>query len=46
MTLIPLLLANILQPLINIADAVLEAFHNAGLSWGMAIIALQPRAGS
>ena len=40
MTLIPLLLANILQPLINVADAVLEAFHNAGLSWGMTIIAL------
>jgi YidC/Oxa1 family membrane protein insertase len=33
-------LANILQPLINVADAVLEAFHGAGLSWGMAIIAL------
>ena len=34
-------LANILQPLINIADSVLNFFHdNAGLSWGGAIIAL------
>ena len=32
--------ANILQPLIDIANAVLEAFHNWGLSWGGAIIAL------
>ncbi len=32
--------ANILQPLINIANGVLEAFHDWGLSWGMAIIAL------
>jgi YidC/Oxa1 family membrane protein insertase len=33
--------ANILQPLINIANAVLQFFHdNAGLSWGMSIIAL------
>ncbi len=33
--------ANILQPLINIANAVLQFFHDqAGLSWGMAIIAL------
>ena len=33
--------ANILQPLINIANAVLKFFHdNAGLSWGMSIIAL------
>lgn len=33
--------ANVLQPLIDIADAVLQFFHDeAGLSWGMAIIAL------
>jgi len=32
--------ANILQPLINVADAVLSAFHGFGLSWGAAIIAL------
>jgi YidC/Oxa1 family membrane protein insertase len=33
--------ANILQPLIDIADAVLTFFHDdAGLSWGGAIIAL------
>lgn len=33
--------ANLLQPLINIANAVLKFFHdNAGLSWGMSIIAL------
>jgi YidC/Oxa1 family membrane protein insertase len=33
--------ANILQPLINIANAVLQFFHdNAGLSWGGSIIAL------
>ena len=33
--------ANILQPLIDVADSVLNFFHdNAGLSWGMAIIAL------
>jgi YidC/Oxa1 family membrane protein insertase len=33
--------ANILQPLIDVADAVLTFFHdNAGLSWGMSIIAL------
>jgi len=32
--------ANILQPLINVADAVLSAFHDLGLSWGAAIIAL------
>jgi YidC/Oxa1 family membrane protein insertase len=32
---------NILQPLIDIANSVLEFFHdNVGLSWGMAIIAL------
>lgn len=35
-----ILLANILQPLINIADAVLSAFHGLGLSWGASIIAL------
>lgn len=33
-------IANILQPLIDIANAVLEAFHDMGLSWGGAIIAL------
>ncbi len=32
--------ANILQPLINIADSVLVFFHDNGLSWGAAIIAL------
>jgi YidC/Oxa1 family membrane protein insertase len=33
--------ANILQPLIDIANGVLQFFHdNAGLSWGGAIIAL------
>lgn len=33
--------ANILQPLIDIVNAVLKFFHdNAGLSWGMSIIAL------
>jgi YidC/Oxa1 family membrane protein insertase len=33
--------ANILQPLINIANGVLQFFHDsAGLSWGMSIIAL------
>jgi YidC/Oxa1 family membrane protein insertase len=33
--------ANVLQPLIDVANAVLEFFHdNAGLSWGMSIIAL------
>jgi YidC/Oxa1 family membrane protein insertase len=33
--------ANILQPLIDIANAVLQFFHdNVGLSWGMSIIAL------
>ncbi len=35
------LTANILQPLINIANGVLQFFHDsAGLSWGMSIIAL------
>jgi len=33
--------ANILQPLIDVANAVLQFFHDdIGLSWGMAIIAL------
>jgi YidC/Oxa1 family membrane protein insertase len=33
--------ANVLQPLIDVANAVLQFFHdNAGLSWGMSIIAL------
>src|SRR5206468_1725938 len=30
----------ILQPLINVADAVLNFFHDLGFSWGMAIILL------
>ncbi len=35
------LIANILQPLINIANGVLQFFHDdVGLSWGGAIIAL------
>jgi YidC/Oxa1 family membrane protein insertase len=33
--------AHILQPLIDVANSVLQFFHdNAGLSWGMSIIAL------
>jgi YidC/Oxa1 family membrane protein insertase len=33
--------ANILQPLIDVVNSVLKFFHdNAGLSWGMSIIAL------
>lgn len=33
--------ANILQPLIDVANSVLKFFHdNAGLSWGMSIVAL------
>ena len=33
--------ANVLQPLIDIANAVLQFFHDSvGLSWGMSIIAL------
>jgi YidC/Oxa1 family membrane protein insertase len=33
--------ANILQPLIDVANGVLQFFHdNVGLSWGMSIIAL------
>ena len=33
-------IANILQPLIDVANAVLQTFHDWGLSWGGAIIAL------
>ena len=33
-------ISNILQPLIDIADAVLVFFHDQGLSWGASIIAL------
>jgi YidC/Oxa1 family membrane protein insertase len=34
-------LANILQPLIDVADAIIKFCHdNVGLSWGLAIIAL------
>jgi YidC/Oxa1 family membrane protein insertase len=34
-------IANVLQPLIDIANAVLQFFHDdVGLSWGMSIIAL------
>jgi YidC/Oxa1 family membrane protein insertase len=34
-------LANVLQPLIDVGNSVLEFFHDdVGLSWGMAIIAL------
>ncbi|HKF80961.1 MAG TPA: membrane protein insertase YidC, partial [Thermoleophilaceae bacterium] len=34
-------LANILQPLIDLADAIIKFCHdNVGLSWGLAIIAL------
>src|ERR1700709_553646 len=39
--------ANILQPLIDVANAVLQFFHNnVGLSWGMSIVAITfcPRA--
>jgi len=36
-----IVIANILQPLIDVANEVLQFFHdNAGLSWGMSIIAL------
>src|SRR3954452_11513802 len=36
-----MLAANILQPLIDLANGVLQFFHdNVGLSWGMSIIAL------
>lgn len=34
------IIANILQPLINVASAVLNAFHDFGLSWGFSIMAL------
>jgi len=34
-------IANILQPLIDVANAVLQFFHDdVGLSWGFSIIAL------
>ena len=34
-------LANILQPLIDVADSVIKFFHDdVGFSWGIAIIAL------
>ena len=34
-------LANVLQPLINVFDAILKVFHDdIGLGWGLAIIAL------
>jgi YidC/Oxa1 family membrane protein insertase len=34
-------LANILQPLIDLADAIIKFCHNdVGLSWGLAIIAM------
>jgi YidC/Oxa1 family membrane protein insertase len=36
----PIPVANILQPLIDFASGVLVWFHDAGLSWGGAIIAL------
>lgn len=32
--------ANILQPLIDIADAVIQFFHDLGLGWGASIVAL------
>jgi YidC/Oxa1 family membrane protein insertase len=32
--------ANVLQPLIDVADAVLNFFHDAGFSWGVSIILL------
>ena len=35
-----ILSANILQPLIDIANSVLSFFHDIGLSWGLSIIAL------
>jgi len=34
------LVSNILQPLIDVASAILNAFHDWGLSWGGAIILL------
>src|SRR5438874_12944790 len=34
-------LANILQPLIDVANAILKFFHNdVGLTWGLAIVGL------
>ena len=33
-------LANILQPLVDVADAVLNFFHDIGFGWGMSIILL------
>lgn len=33
-------LANVLQPLIDLFEAVLKALHSIGLGWGMAIVAL------
>jgi YidC/Oxa1 family membrane protein insertase len=37
----PVPIANVLQPLIDVFDAILVFFHDhAGLSWGMSIIAL------
>src|ERR671916_499586 len=33
-------LANVLQPLIDLFEAVLKALHSFGLGWGMAIVAL------
>jgi YidC/Oxa1 family membrane protein insertase len=33
-------LANILQPLIDLANAVLQFWHSAGLSWGWSIVML------
>ncbi|MBA2644851.1 MAG: membrane protein insertase YidC [Solirubrobacterales bacterium] len=33
-------LANVLQPLIDLFEAVLKALHSLGLGWGMAIVAL------
>ena len=36
-----MIVANILQPLIDAADAVITFFHNdVGLSWGFSIVAL------
>src|SRR3712207_4963316 len=33
-------LANVLQPLIDLFEAVLKALHSTGLGWGMSIVAL------
>ncbi len=36
-----IVIANVLQPLIDVAEAILRFYHdNVGLSWGMSIIAL------